>query len=521
MIEEILEPSLVPTDDPDLPSYECLAYREYKTRLEFIRDMSGSSDRWIEDESRLAKYLPRGALEVNQDYLGRLHRTKFRNFLTGIIEGFCGFLSEFRATEDLFEEMRDRRVLEDIDQQGNDIHSFMLQADARVIRDGAVGILVEMPKQPRNEDGEPLIQNRETLEAFRSMGYELRPYLALVERSAIVNWGYEVIGGKKRLSFAVVKEQHEQREGRYGSKPVTLYRTYFSDGSYELSTISNNLAGNAEAILIDSGQNTLGKMPLILYSHNHLNSLEAEPSVETIANLSLEYFQLRSEYREMMYKLNIPVPVRKGLIMPGQQDFSDLPPIVLGTSAAIDLPSDGDFFFASPSRDCLEVDRKELDLLELAINKSSLQFFNGDEAALTATQAELQSLQVKTRMEVLANRKESALNSIASLWAEYYGINFEVAGFEVNKDLLQFALTPQEIDSFSRLQMQGQLSLKTLLRQIIRGKRLPDDLDVEEEMKEIRSDLEQKSSAQMLDSNQTIEQGNPGNVRNSEGESRE
>jgi hypothetical protein len=160
--------------------------------------------------------------------------------------------------------------------------------------------------------------------------------------------------------------------------------------------------------------------------------------------------------------------------------------------------------------------------MELAINKSSLQFFNGDESALTATQAELQSLQVKTRMEVLANRKESTLNTIASLWAEYYGINFELAGFEVNKDLLQFALDPQEIQAFAQLQMQGQLSLRTLIGQIVKGKRLPDDLDIDQELAEIRLETAEKQAAAMLIlEKQSKLKETPGNVGNNQDQGNE
>ena len=65
-----------------------------------------------------------------------------------------------------------------------------------------------------------------------------------------------------------------------------------------------------------------------------------------LADLSIQHFQLRSDLAELIHKLSMPVPVRKG----ASTDALGRPaPLTIGPNSAIDLPVEGDFFFAEPA----------------------------------------------------------------------------------------------------------------------------------------------------------------------------
>lgn len=496
----------IPTDDPDLPSYESEAYRQQKPLLNFLLDMFDGSNCWknaeqITDKAKAKRYLPQWAMEPDDAYKGRVMRTEFSNFFAPAVKGFPGFLSDIKNVDTLYPGLVEHE--QNIDLQGNNLISFCWQADLKVVRDGFCGLLLDTPKPELDQDGNKV---KKTL-ADRNLP---RPYLVLIDRRNILSIHTTIVDGQYTIDQVTIREFVSQKCGRFGTEIITRYRTFWCDGGYKVEVIVEDSEGKSKALEIDDGYTTLKESPLVLYSATDICPLDAMPPLESLAETTRAYYELNSEYREIILKLNTPVAVRIGLLQLGMANVSELPPIILGSNTGIDLPIGGSFSFESPDGTVLETDRLELERMIAKINSESLKFLSGAGSDnKTATEVRLNATQTKATLQGMASLKQSALEQVSEKWARFYGANGQGGTCTVNCDLLQLPLTEGEINALSALATANHISVITLLELLKEGKRLPDSIKPSQEVQRLAAQfkLKLKQAAQIQP--EIIKDGNP------------
>lgn len=455
--------SKIPTDDPNLPSYISSEYEDSEEHLSLVTDiyLGNVKHRLIQWEK-----------EPNTAFESRQKRTLFQNFFKAAVNGFPGFLSDIRNTENLYPGLQ--KYIEDVDGCGTDFKSFMWEADLKVIRDGYCGILVDAPKST----------GIKTLADLKKVTFP-RPYLVLINRENILN-GFE---SKERLTF---KEYITKPIGEYGSHCYPQFKTLYNDGSYKVEVILTKDDVPYKK-LIEEGVTSLKRMPLFLYSATDINPIKAVPPLLNLAEKNEAYYQLYSEYREAIHKMNNPTAVRIGLVHQGQTDFSDVPPLVLGANTAVDVPVGGDFKFEEPNGKALGTDREELDKLEASMHLDTLRFATTDNTNKTATQATLESTSSQATLSGMATLKESMIEAVADLWAEFMGDPGKGGTCVVSKDMMVMPLESQDMAVLANLATQNQLSTITLLEILSQGKRLPQDVTPALEIKRIAAEITVKN----------------------------
>lgn len=452
----------IPTDDPNLPSFVSAEYEGCEEDLELVTQIY---------RGKIKHRLDQWEREPDKAFKGRQKRTLFQNFFKIAVNGFPGFLSDIRNTENLFQGLQD--YIEDVDGCGTDLKSFLWQADLKVIRDGYCGILVDAPKS----------EGIETLADLKKVTSP-RPYLVLIDRENILS-GFE---SDKRITFT---EYVTEDVGDYGSHCYPRFKTFYRDGSYRVEVI---LIKDEEPykMEIDSGFTSLKQLPLILYSATDINPSQAEPPLLNLAEKNEAHYQLFSEYRESMHRMNNATAVRIGVVSQGQTDFSNLPPLVLGANTAIDVPIGGDFKFEEPTGAALATDRNELDKLEVSMHLDTLRFATTD-SSKTATQAILESAATQATLSGMATLKESMIERLAALWAEFMGAKGQGGKCTVSKDLMTIPLSSMDMDVLAKLAVQDQLSTITLLELLSEGKRLPQGVNPALEIKRIAAEITVKN----------------------------
>lgn len=445
----------------------------------------------ITDKKVVAKYLPQEYLEPPQAYTGRIGRSPFNAAFKQAIEAFAGLLPIDSLSEDIHPTIEEYR--KDVDLRGNNLDAFWDKADEMTLRDGMVGVLVEFPRQPRDEKGQPLIRT-----AADEKRFKLRPYLCLIDRRDIISWRVSYLNGKMQIQQIVIKECRIEPKDLFGEEEEIYYRV-LRPGSFEVWQVRRENDGKGEwvAELIEQGKTSLQEVPLVLYSATDTCPFEAEPPLKNLSELSVTWLQVASGRYELLHRVNMPVPVRKGLVMPGQVEFSGLPPLVIGPNSCVDVPETGDFFFAEPSGASLAESRAELNELSLAMDRATLGFLSGDAGSeKTATEVQFRSGSTQASLAGMARMKESALENVFRLWAAYY--SSEIGGSAtINKSILQMATDPQQIDVFSKLAAQKQISLLTLLKMLKEGKILPRDCNPEEELQRIQEQSSEEARASL------------------------
>jgi hypothetical protein len=483
----------IPVDDPTLPSYECESLRENRPILEFILDIYEGAKRWvnpecIKNQDKANNYIPQWSREPDSEYEKRVKRTPFHNFFAPAVKGFPGFLSDIKNKDSLFQDILDN--WDDVDLQGTNFVSFMWQADLKVIRDGFCGILVDYTKTPRDENGNKLIKTLADQKLFNS-----RAYLVLLDRRNILSGTQTFINGKREYEKITIKEYVIQELGEYGQGVITRYKTFYNDGRYTVNVLIVGKEDEVEALLVEEGVTDLKRQPIVLYSATDINpfqtesdgSSDADPPLLNLAEKNRAYYELYSEYRETIHKMNSPVPVRIGLLMSGMANYGDLPDMVFGPNSGIDVPQGGDFKFVEPNGNVLASDKEELTSLEVQMNNDSLKFLSGSNTEKTATEVALEASQTRATLAGMATLKESAIEQVADLWANYYGKKSQGGTITINRDLLQMPLTSQEMLALSTLATEQQISVITLLEILREGKRLPKEITPAKEVQRLQA----------------------------------
>ena len=452
-------PATPPTTDPSLPSYLHPAYLDMQADLQLVWDV------WHELKDCKQTYLPKEAKEPPQAYKNRLMRSHFDNRFTPALKGYAGLLTEYGFTDEIAASIE--LAEQNIDLQGNDLQTFFCNVDELALRDGGCGVLVEY--QPEDLS---IVSNRDLIESNR------RPYLVAIERRNILNWRIEYVNGQPTIAQVTIQHCDRVSDGLFGVRDVTRYRV-LTPGYYHVYELIAN-KGTFTKVLIDEGATSLDEVPLIWYSVSDSTWFEPSPPFLNLARLNIEHLQKRSSLNEVLHKINLPVPVRKGAKPVPGTNPPQMPGLTIGPNSLVDIPETGDFFFAEPTGNAIAATQVDIAKLEASMDRVSLSFLTGGENAKTATEVVLDTAQTQATIKSMARRKESASQRLFGFWAAYTG---EPTGgsIDINESVLQVPATPQEVQVI--LDAMGvQISRELGLRMLLDRRWLPDDTDIEKEL---------------------------------------
>lgn len=454
-----------PTNEPGLPSFLEQEYRDIEPDLQLVLDC------WNSLKDHKALYLPQEEYEPSRAYQNRLDRTRFDNRFEPAIKGHAGLLSDFQLTEDCPDSLR--QAVENIDLQGNDLTVIFQQLDEMLLRDGGVALLVEYPKEDPS-----ITTSLDLLQSGR------RPYLIPIDRRNILNWETETIGGIPTITRVTIREYRKVKTGLFGSK-VKIYYRVLTPGAYTVYEVVLGETG-WQAVLIEEGETDLNQVPIVWYSISGNELFVGKPPFLNLAGLNIEHFQKRSSLNEVLNKCNLPVPVRKGLIRSVQDLAKQVVKLIIGANSVVDVPADGDFYFAEPTGAAIGATQADIAKLEGAMDRESLAFLTGGEAQKTATEAIIDMAQTQCTIKGIARRKENAFQRLAVLWCAYTREQppTQSAGIKVNESILTPPANPQEVQVI--LDAMGiKISARLGLQMLLQRKWLPTDTNIEAEVAQI------------------------------------
>lgn len=454
-----MKTAVTPSIDPTLPSFLHSNYVEVQDELDLVWNV------WSDLKGCKKQYLPREQAEPDRAYRNRLERTHFDNRFTPAIKGHAGLLSEFTLTDEVPDSIVTHE--KDIDGQGNDLTTFFTEADEMVIRDGGCAILVEYPPED-----DLIVSNRDLIEAGR------RPYLVLIDRRDILNWSVEYRNGKPFINRVTIRIVQQVDDGEFGTRQQVLYRV-LRPGNWQTWEILKS-GQKWTKRLVDEGVTSLDRVPIVWYSISESKLFQGKPPFLNLARLNIEHLQKRSSLNECLHKINLPVPVRKGAKpiqaqMPGQPP--QMPRLTIGPNSVVDIPENGDFYFAEPTGNAIAASQADIEKLEKAMDRVSLSFLSGSETAKTATEVVLDTAQTQATLKGMATRKESASQQVFEIWIDYTGEPTS-GSLDVNESVLQIPPTPQDIQLIldaMNVQIPGRLGLQMLLQR----RWLPADTDID------------------------------------------
>ena len=464
-----------PTDDPELVSYVRPELRALFPELEKVRDCY----ELMRSPGVKARYLLQEPGEPDESFESRLNRSTYTPVFRDAIKAFAGLLGNYQEHE-LPKTLEDN--LENVDLMGSSLAKLLNDLDQLVLRDGGAAVMVEMP--PEEEGYESALEESEAGK---------RPYLVPVERMNIINWRTTMRGGREMVEQCVIRTIVEEpsEEGQFGTKLEPVYCYLYPGGYTKFKLVRGANSTKWQQVVVAQGETSLPVVPLVWMGATGSRFGIGDVPLYGLADLSIQHFQLRSDLAELIHKLSMPVPVRKGA--PTDQ-YGRPAPLTIGPNTAVDLPTEGDFSFAEPSGSSLAQHQEEIKHVEALMDRSSLAFMYGSETTKTATEAVLQGAQIQAQVKTLIENKESLFDMVVKLWAIYTGETVDQeSGIEISDNLIQRPLEAQEVQSYLNLFGENAISHQTLLEELQRGHALSHDIDIEEEIARID---EEKKKAQ-------------------------
>lgn len=491
-----------PTNDPSLVSYHRPELVTLLPGLELLRDC------WTllspdGHGSAKKKYLPREVGERPKDYEARLARAVYPPTFRDSIKAYAGLLNRFQMIG-VPPSLADNE--QNVDRQGSSIYNFWNTLDALAIRDAGTYILIDMPPAPKGPTN-----------YFDEQNDGRVPYLIAIERKDVINWFVDYVGGREILKQVTVRQiRSTKTSDGFGVNIEPVYRV-FRPGSVEtfrLVKVDNRWTNVSEGIV----PTTLPVIPIIWYSSSNNRFAQGDLGMVSLAEFSIQHFQMRSDLIELLHKSSMPVPVRKGA--PNAANGAPRP-LLLGPNVAVDLPENGSFEFAEPTGRSLERHQAEITHVEGLMDRSSLNFLYGANIK-TATEASLRASQISSQVSALVRNKVSCFTTMMKIWAAYSGetasINKE-SGISINDSLINRPIDPSGIAQMVNLYSSGLLSKRTVLDELQRGGVLDPDMKIDDEIARLNkekaeADAEaEKQRAKMIPANPIDQAGADGNPK--------
>ena len=357
------------------------------------------------------QYLPQFPAETDADYDYRADTAtcfnltkKTRDVMTGLV---------FKDIVDLEADVNPqiRELWENIDNAGTHGDVFARKAFEHAFEGYSV-ILVDAPMAT------PV--SRE--EQLRS---GIRPYWILYTADNVWNWRTRVneVSKKKELSLIVFREITTEAAGDFVSQEVVRFRVFRLDDNvvtWQLyREVMDNRTNNPSFEIEASGSlPQLTQIPVAV-----VGELGADPFLLDIALKNIEHFQTYSDYKSLIHKTCVPIPVGKGIELAGDDR------IVVGGSTMVQTSAEGGFGFAEVTGNSLNVVRQTLQDNREEAALMGLSILTGQpQVMMTATETLLNSISETAELRVFARSLQDAIELCLGHTAEYLSLPREEGG---------------------------------------------------------------------------------------------
>lgn len=432
---------------PESPSSDYEAMEPYWDKVKTI--LSGSSA--MRDAGQ--KYLPKFPHEAKDDYELRRKTAKFTNIFGDIVDTLASKPFEQEITVEKADAVAD--LIEDIDGQGNHIHTFAAAVFHSGVADAIAWVLVDYTRN---------VPEGVTQADERAIG--ARPYWVQIDPRCLKAVYSVSFHGKETIIHARMEEHVKERDG-WGERHVERVRVIDRAVSYDergnvlavgppIWTVweeKKDTLGKEEWFPIETGQLSIGIIPLypFITGKRAGSSWVVRPALESAADLQIEHYQQESELKYMRQRTAFAMLAGNG-VSPDVDENGNARPIPVGPFSVLYAPMDengnaGEWTTIEPEGASLTFCSGEVDKTEAQLRELGRQPLTAQSGNITTITAAFAGDKAHTVIEAWAlNFKDFLENCLkaTALWRKSE-IEPEV---QINTD---FALTLKEDSGMSNL----------------------------------------------------------------------
>lgn len=407
--------------------------------------------------------LPKWPKEDDKPYRDRLNRSTLLPAYSETVANMVGrvFAEPITIGEDVPPQIAE--YLQDIDQQGNNLDVWAPGVFTPGLAHGLCHALIDYPSTV-GPDGKPIVANRAD-----EIRLGVRPYAVLVMPQQLIGWRYTVVRGAPVLTQVRYWESVDEEEGEFGSTTIKQIRV-LEIGAWSVWRESTGANGTKEWIKVGEGATSLDKIPFETFYTKRTGVMTAVPPLLELAYMNIKHWQSQSDQDNILHVARVPLLAISGI----DDDSYEL---VIGTSNATKLPTNGKMEYVEHSGKAIEAGRQSLQDLVDDMRLAGAKLLQKEkQVTKTATQAESEEAQEMSALQRYAGQFEDFLDRVIQLFADYMqepeGGHVKVNGnFDI--DYAPEVTLPLLLNMANS----GKLSDETLFSEVKRRGVLSDDLE--------------------------------------------
>ena len=414
-------------------------------------------------------FLPLEPLEKVTAYARRRDRSCFTPWYARLVRGLVGMV--LRKPIKVEAGPKTKEHLDNINLLGDDLNTFAHEVFEAAIDHGYTGILVDYPRS----DGITLLSEQ--------IAAGLRPYWVHYTAPEIIGFRYQIQGNLRRFTQLRIRQVTTEPDGEFGEREVERIKVYdLFEGRCRWRLFAKNDTGEFEQINGEDGEGFLSQsvIPFVFVYTNKKKEVVTQPPMLEIAHLNIKHFQLSSDLDHSLHLAAQPKLVLYGY------DVSEGDVTVGADEALVFENEKGKAEWLVCSVESFDAQQGRIDKVEGQMAALGLATIVGQKNVGESAEAKkLDRSQGDSIMAVIAQGLQDGFDLCLEYHAAY--VEEEPGTCQVNRDFNLNALTSQDVTAYSGLQQMGQISLETLLELLKKGEVLPDEFDIDAEIKKLEA----------------------------------
>lgn len=410
------------------------------------------------------RYLPKRRLESPEDYAVRLQTATLYPAFSETVSAMVGrvFTKSFQYGDNIPASVL-QDIIPDVDRERRSLQEFARDWFEDALCYGISYALVLAPEHAANLTGHA------TRTEERAAG--IRPYVKLIRHDQVIGWQSQTVGGVERLTQVRIKQAVHEPDGEYGMRWRTQILVLEPGVARTHTQTANNQWEVEERALIVAGK-PLTDIPLIPLYTKRTGFMAAQPPLLELAQLNTKHWWLQSSLDKLLDTASVPI-----LVMVGVNEGD----VLIGANAAINLPPGGDARYVEHSGAAISAGRQALQDLEEAIRQAGAKMLQRSDATMTAAQAREEAAKEVSRLGVMAQELEDALDIVLDWFARWLNLGDTGGNVEVHANLDPDFAPTETMQILLQMANSGKLSDASLFAEAQRRGLVSDDLSWEME----------------------------------------
>lgn len=429
-------------------------------------------------------YLPKLKFEKDEDYKSRRDRTPFFNATWRTISGLKGMMFSKPPVIDVPASIVP--YMTDIDMEGRPVDLFAQHCSEELLKVGRIGLLVDNPPMPVNQDGSSI-----TVAQAEALG--IRPSIKSYLAKHITNWKWSRVNNRMQLTLAVLKESASVGADEFDQTTEDRYRVLdlvvgvSGERVYRQRVYRINAKGEQEQVDKDiypmMNGRAMSYIPFVIIGVDDISPDVDSPPLLDLIDMNFHHYAVSADYEHGCHFSGLPT----GFLF-GYQAEDDSKPIYIGGPAFNCIPNDqahAEYLQINGGFDGLLNNLKEKKA-EMAV--LGARMLEGQNNAVESDDTLRQkSFGEQSQLAAMANVLSMGMTKALTIFAEWAGASGAVS-YQINTDYVPAGLSSEDLTALVTSWQSGAISKQTLFMNLKKGEIVESSVTYEEEQERINSE---------------------------------